>query len=381
VPVSAEALSIDQLSLANFRNYARLRLEVGRRHVVLTGANGAGKTNLLEAVSLLAPGRGLRGVAFDAVQRRGSDGGWSISAEVDAGGLVVSLSTSYMSTGENPMSRRVAVDGIPQRGSAGLGRHMRILWLTPTMDRLFSGPPADRRRFLDRLVTAIDPAHAGRVSAFDRLLRERRRLLQSDGDRVWLDSVEHRLAEEGVALAAGRISALDALRGHIRREPEGGTFPWVSLNLVGEFEERLAATPAVQVEDEYRKILLDSRPLDRTTGRTLRGPHRSDMGVTHGPKGIPAGICSTGEQKALLIGIILAQARAVASAHAGGAPVLLFDEGLAHLDTERRLGLFGEIAALGAQSWFSGTDQLLFHGFDDDRLRLVIADGAATPIG
>ena len=386
MPVSAEALSIDQLNLANFRNYERLRLEIGRRHVVLTGANGAGKTNLLEAVSLLAPGRGLRQAAFDGLVRRGTDAGWSISAEVDAGGLVVSLATSYIFTGEggeraHARSRRVAVDGIPQKGSGGLGRHVRILWVTPSMDRIFSGPPADRRRFFDRLVTAIDPAHAGRVSAFDRLLRERRRLLMSDGDRVWLDSVEHRLAEEGVALAAGRISALDTLRGHIRREGENGAFPWVSLTLVGEFEERLAATPAVQVEDEYRKILLDSRPLDRTTGRTLRGPHRSDLGVMHGPKGISAGICSTGEQKALLIGIIMAQARAVASTHAGGAPVLLFDEGLAHLDTERRLGLFAEIAALGAQSWFSGTDQVLFHGFDDDRLRLVIADGAATPIG
>jgi len=383
VPVSAQALSILSLSLSNFRNYARLRLEVGRRAVVVSGSNGAGKTNLLEAISLLAPGRGLRSVPFETLTRRGAGPGWSVGAEISDGDLAVSLAASYMSEGEptGRRTRRITVDGLPERGSAALGRHMRVLWLTPSMDRIFSGPAGDRRRFFDRLVAAIDPPHTGRVLAFEKLMKERRKLLERDGDRTWLSGLEHRMAEEAVALAAGRNSALDTLRGHVHQEVVSHSFPWVNLALAGELEERLVTTPAVQVEDEYRRMLFDSRPLDRTTGRTLRGPHRSDVAVMHGPKATPAGLCSTGEQKALLISIILAQAKAVASVQRGRTPVLLFDEGLAHLDAERRAGLFEEVAMLGAQSWFTGTDQDLFGGLDGDRLRLSIEDGRATPIG
>ena len=360
----SSSLAISRLTLTDFRNYAGLRLTAGTRLVALTGANGAGKTNIIEAISLLAPGRGLRGAAFEDLVRQESAGSWAISAEVSTASGPVSLGTGWSSqseAGDGP-GRLVVIDGQAQKSSGALGAHMRMLWLTPAMDRLFAGPASDRRRFLDRLVTAFDPEHGSRILVFEKVMRERNLLLEDQRpDAVWLSSLEAHMAEAAVAIAAARLVGLEALQSHIRETRGESSFPWGEVSVDGEIEARIATTPAVRVEDEYRSILSDSRRLDRAAGRTLRGPHRSDLVVIHGPKGMAAGLCSTGEQKALLIGLVLAQARAV-KASAGIAPVLLLDEVAAHLDRARRLSLLQALAALGSQSWMTGTDVQLFEG-------------------
>ena len=361
-------LAVNRITLTGFRNYAQLRLDTGAASVVLTGPNGAGKTNLLEAVSLLAPGRGLRGAPFDELVRQG-DAGWAVAAELEAATGPVKLGTAYSlsdGTGE-AAGRQVPVDGLAQKGSGSLGHHTRILWLTPAMDRLFAGPASDRRRFLDRLVLAFDPDHSTRVLGFEKAMRERNRLLaEPHADASWLSGLEVELAARGVAVAAARLAAIDTLRGYAGKPTESGGkpshFPWVMLTCEGEVESLILAMPAVQAEDQYRKMLHDSRRADAGAGRTLIGPHRSDLSVTHGPKDMPARLCSTGEQKALLIGIVLAHARAVKAGFGGLAPILLLDEVAAHLDAGRRHGLYGELEGLGGQVWMTGTDRSLFEG-------------------
>lgn len=344
-----------RLTLTDFRNYPSLRLETEAQAIVLTGPNGAGKTNLLEALSLLAPGRGLRNATYDEVARQGGAGGWAVAAEVGD----VALGTAW--EGASDQGRLVMIDGIAHKSSGALGRHVRCLWLVPAMDRLFSGSRGERLRFFDRLAGVVDPDHGTRINAFDKLVRERNILLE-DGrsDPAWLSSVEAQMAETGAAIAAARIDALSRLQSHARANIQDDIFPWAELAIGGEIETLLTSMPAVQAEDEYRRILRDSRGLDRAQGRTLNGPHRSDFLVTHGPKSAPAAQCSTGEQKALLIGLILAQARAVGEAHGG--PLLLLDEVTAHLDRRRREGLFQTIAVLGCQAWMTGTDEALFAG-------------------
>jgi DNA replication and repair protein RecF len=381
---TTDGLAIRRLTLKNFRNYADLRLDIDAPAIVLTGANGAGKTNLLEAISMLVPGRGLRGAAFDELIRHGCTG-WAVAAGVVSVGGRVSLGTAFGAevAGEKPAggARQVVIDGAGQKGPGPLTRFMRILWLTPPMDRIFSGPRGDRRRFFDRLAVAVDADHAARLTRFEKLMRERNRLLASEnGDPGWLASLEHRMAEEAVALVAGRLFALDALEGFAGR-PAKSTFPWVKLALEGEIEGDLKHLPAVQVEDRYRRMLHDSRKLDRAAGRTLSGPHRSDLRVMHGPKGIEAGICSTGEQKAMLIGIVLALARAMKNTLGGMLPILLLDEAVAHLDAERRTGLFRELRDIGAQCWLTGTDRALFDGMDPHAAYYAVSDGALAPIG
>lgn len=360
-------LAIRRLTLTEFRNYAALRLETAAQLVALVGANGAGKTNILEAISLLAPGRGLRGVTFDALPRQGGPGSWAIAAEIEAEHGPVSLGTAWSGqpdTGEGG-SRQVVIDGEAQKGSGALGEHMRLLWLTPAQDRLFAGPASDRRRFLDRMVTAFDPEHAARITVFEKVMRERNLLLEEvRPDQAWLGSLEAHMAEAAVAISAARLVGLEALQAHIGEGRETSSFPWAEVTVSGEIEALVAAKPAVQVEDEYRKILADSRGIDRAAGRTLRGPHRSDLEVVHGPKRMAAAQCSTGEQKALLIGLVLAQARAV-KAGAGVPPVLLLDEVAAHLDRARRKSLLEALAALGSQSWMTGTDAELFEAIGE----------------
>jgi DNA replication and repair protein RecF len=384
VLLRTESVAIRQLTLKNFRNYADLRLDVEHSAVVLTGANGAGKTNLLEAISLLAPGRGLRSAAFEELVRHGSASGWAVAAKILFSAELVSLGTAYGGgppSREPSRTRRTVIDGLPQKSSGSLSRYVRILWLTPPMDRIFSGPASDRRRLMDRLTAAIDPDHSARVSNFEKLLRERHRLLSRAGsDPSWLSSLEHRMAEEAVALAAGRLSALDALTAEMR-EREGTTFPWVRLALDGALECDLQSMPAVQVEDRYRTMLADSRALDRTTGRTAAGPHRTDIRVVHGPKAMDAVNCSTGEQKAMLISIILAHAKAMKNTLGGMLPILLLDEVVAHLDADRREGLFNELRGLGAQCWLTGTDRALFHGMDQLTIFYAVNEGALAPIG
>ena len=374
---------LTRLTLTNFRNYAGLRLDVGGSLAALSGPNGAGKTNLLEAISLLAPGRGMRGAGFDELARRDGAGAWAIAAEFLTPSGSISLGTGWSvqgEPGEGAQGRLVVIDGHVQKSSGALGQYMRVLWLTPAMDRLFAGPASDRRRFLDRLVAAFDPEHGARVSVFEKVMRERNLLLEDlHLDAAWLASLEAHMAEAAVAIAAARLMAVEALQRHISEARETSAFPWGEVTLEGEIEGLLGSMPAVRAEDEYRRLLSDSRGLDRSAGRTLRGPHRSDLVVMHGPRNMPAGQCSTGEQKALLIGLILAQARAVKGAGAT-APVLLLDEVAAHLDRERRHGLFAALGALGCQAWLTGTDTELFSGLGRDAAVFHVEDARISKV-
>ena len=378
----SSTLAITRLTLTDFRNYAGLRIDTHAQLVALTGANGAGKTNILEAISLLSPGRGLRGATFEELVRQGGPQGWAIAAEIETAHGPVSLGTAWSGqpdAGEGG-SRQVVIDGEAQKGSGALGEYMRLLWLTPAQDRLFAGPASDRRRFLDRLVTAFDPEHAARITVFEKVMRERNLLLEETRpDPAWLTSLEAHMAEAAVAISAARLVGLEALQTHIGEARLTSTFPWAEIAIEGEIEALVAAKPAVQVEDEYRKILRDSRGLDRAAGRTLRGPHRSDLDVVHGPKGMAAGQCSTGEQKALLIGLVLAQARAV-KAGAGVAPILLLDEVAAHLDRARRKSLLEALAALGSQSWMTGTDAQLFEAIGHQGAVFQVEDGLVREV-
>lgn len=375
-------LSISRLTLTEFRNYRDLRMLSPARLVALTGANGAGKTNILEAISLLAPGRGLRGVPFEELARQGGTGSWAIAAEIETPLGRLSAGTAWSGDPESGDggSRLVVIDGEVQKGSGALGEHMRLLWLTPAQDRLFAGPASDRRRFLDRLVAASDPEHGSRMLVFEKVMRERNLLLaEPRADAAWLSSLEAQMAEAAVAISAARLIGLEALETHIGEGRGESSFPWAKLAIEGEIEALVSQKPAVQVEDEYRRILCDSRGLDRAAGRTLRGPHRSDLAVVHGPKAMPAGQCSTGEQKALLIGLVLAQARAV-RAGAGVSPILLLDEVAAHLDWARRRSLLEALAALGSQSWMTGTDAQLFEAIGDVGAVFHVEDGLVREV-
>ncbi len=375
-------LAIARLTLTEFRNYRDLRMMAGARLVALTGANGAGKTNILEAISLLAPGRGLRGAPFEELARQGGQGSWAIAAEIETrhGPMSVGTGWSGQSEAGDGGGRLVVIDGEVQRGFGALGEHMRLLWLTPAQDRLFAGPASDRRRFLDRLVAAFDPEHGARILVFEKVMRERNLLLaETRADPAWLSSLEAQMAEAAVAISAARLVGLEALGTHIGEGRAESSFPWAELAMEGEIEALTAQKPAVQVEDEYRRILRDSRGLDRAAGRTLRGPHRTDLAVVHGPRAMPAGQCSTGEQKALLIGLILAQARAV-RAGAGVSPILLLDEVAAHLDRARRRSLLEALAALGSQSWMTGTDAQLFEAIGDRGAIFHVEDGQVREV-
>lgn len=391
MPINS-ALALSRLTLTDFRNYAHLSLETGPEPVVLTGPNGAGKTNLLEAVSLLAPGRGLRMAAYGELARHGAERGWAVAARVDGPDSEIRVGTAWTGNGADGgngaeprgQARQVQIDGVMQKSSGALGSHVRMLWLTPAMDRLFTGPAADRRRFLDRLVLAFDPGHGARAQAFEKLMRERNRILEDpQSDRDWLSSVEARMAEAGVAVAAARRAAIDALSALMTATAGSdapGGFPWGRLDIEGELEALVAAAPAVQVEERYRSILAESRGTDAAAGRTLSGPHRSDLLVVHGPKDTDARQCSTGEQKALLIGIVLAHARAVAAALGGMAPILLLDEVAAHLDETRRDGLFEVLRALGVQAWMTGTDAALFEAAAGSARFFEVRDGTIADL-
>jgi DNA replication and repair protein RecF len=381
----AKAAVLTRLTLTDFRNYPDLRVETGGAPVVLTGPNGAGKTNLLEAISLLAPGRGLRGAAFEDLVRLDGGPGWAVASVIEAQAGTTALGTAWTRPGEtgaaSGAARQVQIAGETQKGSGAFSAYLRILWLTPAMDRLFAGPASDRRRFLDRLVIAFDPDHGGRVIAFDKLMRDRNRVLgDAVPDQGWLGGLEHGMAEAGVAIAAARAAALDALQGFVREMPAArnqSAFPWAGLEIDGDLEAKVRHTPAVQVEDNYRRLLRDSRGPDRAAGRCLRGPHRSDLLVVHGPKAAEARMSSTGEQKALLIGLVLAHARAVRSACGGWAPIMLLDEVAAHLDEERRVGLFEELKELGVQAWMTGTDARLFEPLEGRAEFFRVGDGLA----
>lgn len=381
--------AVRRLTLTDFRSYGHVRLETDARSVVLTGANGAGKTNVLEALSFLVPGRGLRsaGSGEPARQDAGADPvgpgrPWAVAARIDTPAGPVELGSGLVREPGARERRLVRIDGETQRAQAALAEVWSVQWLTPQMDRLFIDGALARRRFLDRLVFGTDPAHAGRVGAYDHALRERARVLKTgtDGkapDPAWLSALEETMAAKGVAVAAARLEATARL-GEICQAPRG-PFPGAALSVDGEVEDWLRAGPALAAEDRMRDVLARTRPRDADTGGAAVGPHRSDFRVTHIPKGRPAAQCSTGEQKALLIAIVLANAVSGAAGR-GRTPVLLLDEVAAHLDEERRAALFAAIEDLDAQAWMTGTDASLFAALKGRAQFLGVAGGAITAL-
>jgi DNA replication and repair protein RecF len=357
---AADGVWIERLQLTDFRNYAGLSLSVGPAPVVLTGANGSGKTNLLEAISLLTSGQGLRGAPYQELARMARPS-WAVAARLVTARGPVDLGTGFgLPTDGGRAARIVRIDGETQSGSGALAEHVEMVWLTPAMDGLFTGPASDRRRLLDRLISGLDAGYRPLLGQFERAMQQRNRLLAEDvRQAARFEGFERIMAETGVAVAAARATAVAALSAAIgaRRDAGHGTaFPWAELALVGTLDSALAERAAVDVEDDYARQLGSERERDRAAGRTLEGPHRSDLIVGHGSKQMPAKVCSTGEQKALLVGLVLAHCDLVAQRKGGVAPILLLDEIAAHLDPSRRAALFEEIVALRSQAWMSGTD-------------------------
>ncbi|HVY00605.1 MAG TPA: DNA replication/repair protein RecF [Pseudorhodoplanes sp.] len=357
------AARIRRLALSNFRSYRAATLATNGDLVVLTGPNGAGKTNLIEAISFLVPGRGLRRATLEEVAFSEGDGSWAISAEVEGALGLATLGTGIdaPTEGQPATTRQCRIDREPVGSAAAFADHLRAIWLVPAMDGLFSGPASERRRFLDRLVAAVDAEHRGRVSALERSLRSRNRLLEAPNpDPHWLDAIEHETAELAVAVAALRVETVGRLRGALAASKDTQSqFPFAEIALQGTIETMLLEHAASEVEDRYRAALRANRPRDAAAGRTLEGAHLTDLAVRHGPKGIGAGEASTGEQKALLIRLVLAHA-ALLTDMTGYAPVLLLDEIVAHLDPLRRSALYEELERLGAQVWMTGADPLPF---------------------
>jgi DNA replication and repair protein RecF len=380
------AVCVRRLVLTDFRGYGAARLQVSAAPVALFGPNGAGKTNLLEALSFLAPGRGLRRSQLGEIDRRRrtpegglgepAGGAWAIHASLQTPDGTLEVGTGR-ETSEASERRILLVDGEPAKSQAALARHLGVVWLTPAMDRLFVEGGSVRRRFLDRLVYGFDAEHAQRVSAYEQAMRERARLLR-DGpmDASWLAALEETMAATGIAIAAARREAVARLD---QASAEAiGPFPAARLALAGEIEALLERLPALGAEDEVRTRLKELRRQDGESGVTALGPHRSDLSVRHAATGMPASEGSTGEQKALLISIVLAHAR-LQSALKGRAPLLLLDEVAAHLDPVRRSALFGEILHLGAQAWLTGTDVALFEGLRGHAQFFSVADAALAP--
>ena len=377
----APRLWVERLSLTGFRNYRAVTLELGPEPVVLAGANGSGKTNLLEAVSLLAPGQGLRRAPFPDLAEAGGDGSWSVAARVHTSIGTVDIGTGLQSRPNTTerSGRLVRIDGETQSGSGALAEYVEMVWLTPASDGLFTGPAAERRRFLDRLILCFDAAHAKLSGRFERAMQQRNKLL-SEGvrDAARFEGLERIMAEAGTAIAAARCEAISALAGVIaarRERDQNSPFPWCQIAIGGTLERDLAHGAALDVEDSYMQSLASARERDRAAGRTLEGPHRSDLVAGHGPKAMPAHLCSTGEQKALLLGLVLAHAELIATRQDGLSPILLLDEVTAHLDEARRGALFTELLRLGSQAWLTGTDRTTFAPLKGHARLLDVDDG------
>ncbi len=361
---------ISRLRLSHFRNYASAALDLDGRHLVLVGPNGAGKTNLLEAVSLLAPGRGLRGAAFEDVAAQGSDGQWAVASTIETPEGPVDIGTGAGADG----GRRVRINGANARTIEEMSAYLRVLWLTPAMDGLFTGPASERRRFLDRLVTTLIPGHSAAVSDFDKTMRQRNRLVDEHADPIWIDAVEAQMAASAAAVHFSRADSLDDLQAVLSACVDEANFPAARLALTPLFEDRHVPQSSSALEAELRELWQRERHRDRAAGRTLVGPHRVDLEVRHAQKDMPAALGSTGEQKALLIGLILAQARLVKRS-TGIAPFLLLDEVAAHLDPNRRAALFEALDALGTQCFMTGTDPMLFEALGEGAQQVIVRDG------
>jgi DNA replication and repair protein RecF len=376
---AAPQLYLTRLAVRDFRNYAAAELALDGRPVCLTGPNGAGKTNLLEAISQLSPGRGLRSAGLSDLCRIGATGGWAVSARLasardDAAVFETRLSVQGLSDEEGRARRVVEMDGAPiAAGEAG--ELFSLIWLTPAHDRVFAGGAGDRRRFLDRMVMAHTPSHGRAAAAYERAMRERNALLEQGGraDPVWLTALEGRMAEAGAAMIHNRARALDRLRDAMDTAPDGA-FPAADLHLKTEGPDGEAPGwngPAI--EAALAADWASGRRRDAGAGRTLSGPHRTDLIVIHRPTGQPAALCSTGQQKALLIAITLANARALTEIEGEARPpLILLDEAAAHLDASRRAALFDALLTLPGQAWLTGTDANLFEAFGDRAQRFGV---------
>lgn len=373
---------VSRLILQDFRSYAELDLTCDAPVLALVGDNGAGKTNILEALSLFTPGRGLRRADPADMARGGGPGGFSASLTLDEASGAKRLGVGMAAPDGGGQRQRLArIDGV-NTTTTRFAEHLRVVWLTPDFDGLFRGAAGERRRFLDRLVLAVDPAHAARSNALDRALRSRNRILdETPFETGWLDAIEREIAELGIAVAAARaetVARLGALiagrRDELRRRRHQSPFPHARIALVGEIDTALAELSALEAEERFRDGLRQSRGRDKAAGRTLIGPQTSDLDVRHGPKDIPAAQGSTGEQKALLIGLVLAHARLV-GAMSGLSPLILLDEIAAHLDPLRRAALYEELAEIGGQVWMTGADEALFADLPVETRVLRVAPG------
>lgn len=378
----SERLWFSNLKLTGFRNYKTLEIDLTSRHVVLIGNNGAGKTNILEAISFLSPGRGIRRAAYDDIALDGGDGTWTISAKFEGTSGQTQIGSGYVQKpNEIEKHRRIKINGETIRGTDQLAEIVRIIWISPSMDRLFAATATERRRFLDRMVLAIDPQHGKRVSSFEKVVRSRNRLLsEHPGNSSWIESLEVQIAELGVAISIARRELITYLAKFVD-SPNSchSKFPTSRLSLVGEFEESVRDMPATDAEEFYQKTLRIYRPRDIAAGRTLSGPHLTDLNVVHKEKEMPAAQSSTGEQKALLIGIVLAHARLVLSL-SGSPPILLLDEITAHLDSTRRKSLFDQLEELGSQCWLTGTEIALFDSLDSRAQIFQVVDGMVESV-
>lgn len=373
------SLFISHLTLANFRNHAALDLVLDARPVCLFGPNGAGKTNILEALTMLAPGRGLRGASLIDVARADEAETrlqpWAVSARISLDEEETVLGAGAERTPEGGVKRVARRDGQPATASM-LAEAARMTWLTPAMDRLWSGPAGDRRRFFDRLTLARATEHGQAAAAYERAMRERQRLLgERNFDNAWLGALEREMSAHGAAIAAARVETLHRLQDAIDARPDGA-FPKAVLALEGSLEARFEhGAKSADVEEEFASLLRGMRARDAGAGRALDGPHRSDLKARHAAKNMNADQCSTGEQKALLLGLTLAQARALAADPGAGASLILIDEAAAHLDAVRRAALFDELLANPGQAWLTGTDEALFEAFGGRAQMFEVQDG------
>jgi len=380
--------AINTLTLTDFRSYAQARLETGGASVYLFGANGAGKTNLLEAVSLLSPGRGLRGSSLAEVGRRmpGETTGraWAVAALVESGlDEPVQLGTGVETGGQTRRLVRVDGETVPP---GRLADHVRPIWLTPAQDRLFLEAASERRRFFDRLVFAGEPAHAAHANAYDKAQRERMRLLTdaqeagAPADAVWLTALEARLAEAGALMAQARARTLEALQAEIDGRGDR-PFPQARLSLTGEWEKMaIEGLDFGEIELRLAQALAAARGRDGAAGRALTGPHRGDLAILHVEKDRPAAECSTGEQKALILNLVLAQAARLSRAESAPNPIVLLDEVAAHLDLKRRAALADEITALKLQAFLTGTDESLFDHLKGRALGVRVSELGLTAL-
>ncbi len=369
---AAPSLAVTRLQLTNFRSYAGAELAVAGAPVVLAGANGAGKTNLLDAISLLSPGRGLRGAKLGEHVRKGpaapSEALWAVAATVARGGTEHEIGTGLTTGPGGGERRQVRLNGADAKSSADLGEIVQMIWLTPAMDRLFIESAGGRRRFLDRLVLGFDAAHARTSTRYETAMRERARLLKyGPRDPAWLDGLENEMTEAGLAIAQARAATVERLSRTLAERGSAGAFPAASLALSDDVHG--------MTEDGLREAFRGARLRDAESGRTTFGPHLTDLLVRHTAKRADARDCSTGEQKALLISIMLADARELSRAKGGLAPLLLLDEIAAHLDVLRRAALFEEIHTLSAQAWMTGTDLSLFDAWGSRAQIFLVENG------